>query len=115
MLGVKLPLGAFETKIVAVTLSVPVSRGSYEKIVDCKQSMEGFMVLKPPASFKYVLSLYADLSIHPEPVLPLTRSASWCTLRSRYRHVEFGLYSCGNAYRRTALQWGERGENYMKY
>jgi len=51
MLGVELPLGAFETKIVAVTLSVPESRGSYGKIVDCKQSVEGFIVLKPQSSF----------------------------------------------------------------
>lgn len=51
MLGGELPLGAFETKLVAVTMSVPESRGSYGIIVDCKQSVEGFMVVKPQASF----------------------------------------------------------------
>lgn len=55
------------------------------------------------------VSCLADLPVHTEQVLPLTRGPARPALWPGNRHVESWLYSGGDAHRRTSLcrlQWG---------
>lgn len=67
----------------------------------------GFLILSAQTFDHLFIFGLADLSVHPEPLLPLARSAARHALRPGNRHVVLRLYSSGDAYRRAPLQWGQ--------